>query len=324
MPTREEWLAAIKRLDQAGRVADLDLELMSPQFTHGNWRIGPEHQRKFTSIVLRWIPDPRNPPFRRPEWETCPESDQYKNWSYRVKLHPADLETLLDQLDTEHPFRIVNLKQIVRRANKLADPRCIFYQAILESSSKEQYLAKVGDIIVVPPTHQKPMGARIEYRYMLDNRNWIEEIPEEVTQYSFTPDPERDARQRVLRELCARQGQVRFRHELLKIYGSRCAITGCGLEHVLEAAHITPYLGPHTNELPNGLLLRADIHTLWDKGLVAADEKTRRVWIHPALRNGDPEYFESIDGKTLLEPEPSRYRPSAEALQSHWRFCHGE
>jgi hypothetical protein len=174
-------------------------------------------------------------------------------------------------------IRITNLNQIIRRANNLADPRRIFYQAILESNSTEEYFERVGDIVVVPPTFPRRMGARTEYGYMRDNRHWLEEIGDGVAQEPFIPDPECDARQRVLRELYARQGQARFRCDLLAIYDSRCAITGCSLEHILEAAHITPYLGPHTNDLSNGLLLRADIHTLWDKGLVAVDEESRKV-----------------------------------------------
>src|ERR1700722_13744752 len=40
---------------------------------------------------------------------------------------------------------------------------------------------------------------------------------------------------------------------------------------VLEAAHITPYMGASTNSLLNGLLLRADIHTLFNLGLISID-----------------------------------------------------
>jgi len=57
----------------------------------------------------------------------------------------------------------------------------------------------------------------------------------------------------------------------MNAYERRCAITGCTIDHVLEAAHISPYLGEHTNHVTNGLLLRADIHTLFDRGLIKVD-----------------------------------------------------
>ena len=47
-------------------------------------------------------------------------------------------------------------------------------------------------------------------------------------------------------------------------YGGRCAITGYDVEEALQAAHIVPYLGPQSNTVNNGLLLRADVHNLFD------------------------------------------------------------
>ena len=68
----------------------------------------------------------------------------------------------------------------------------------------------------------------------------------------------------------------KFRDALIGAYAGRCAITGCSVLDILEAAHITPYLGPDTNHVTNGLLLRADLHTLFDTCLLytsdAADE----------------------------------------------------
>jgi hypothetical protein len=78
----------------------------------------------------------------------------------------------------------------------------------------------------------------------------------------FDPKGQDDARARVLREVVQRRGQQKFRKALIAAYGGRCAISGCPVTPLLEAAHITPYLGPDTNSITNGLLLRADLHTL--------------------------------------------------------------
>ncbi|HEX6784992.1 MAG TPA: HNH endonuclease signature motif containing protein, partial [Sphingomicrobium sp.] len=64
----------------------------------------------------------------------------------------------------------------------------------------------------------------------------------------------------------------------------RCAITGCAVVDVLEAAHVTPYLGSLTNHVSNGLLLRTDLHTLFDCGLLVIEPKTRTVVIAEALK----------------------------------------
>ena len=88
---------------------------------------------------------------------------------------------------------------------------------------------------------------------------------------SFDPQNLSDARQKVIAEIVRRRGQPKFRSELLKAYGMRCAVTGCEVISVLEAAHIISYLGSDTNHVTNGILLRADIHTLYDLGDLRID-----------------------------------------------------
>lgn len=75
----------------------------------------------------------------------------------------------------------------------------------------------------------------------------------------------------ILRAIKSRRGQASFRNALLQAYSQTCFITGCKTEHVLEAAHIVPH-GDETNYCVfNGLLLRADIHTLFDLELLSID-----------------------------------------------------
>lgn len=76
-----------------------------------------------------------------------------------------------------------------------------------------------------------------------------------------------DARERQIAEVVRRRGQARFRAALIKAYDGKCAITGCDAVEALEAAHISPHRGIHTDHVQNGLLLRADIHSLLDLGV---------------------------------------------------------
>jgi hypothetical protein len=78
-----------------------------------------------------------------------------------------------------------------------------------------------------------------------------------------------------LAEVTDREGQPDFRSRLMLAYGGACAISGCGVPDALQAAHIQPYDGPYTNLTGNGLLLRADLHNLFDKGLVWIDAQYR-------------------------------------------------
>lgn len=97
--------------------------------------------------------------------------------------------------------------------------------------------------------------------------------PDDFSRFAqFDPRSIEDGRQWIAQMVVLRQGQPIFRAQLLETYGRKCAITGCEVEDVLEAAHIVPYQGPQTNDVTNGLLLRADIHTLFDRGLIRIDE----------------------------------------------------
>lgn len=103
----------------------------------------------------------------------------------------------------------------------------------------------------------------------------------------FDPASLEDARHRIVTSIVSRRGQQRFRQSLLEAYQGRCAITGCAIADVLEAAHILPYRGPQTHEVSNGLLLRANIHTLFDLDLLKIHPTEMRVELSPSLADSD-------------------------------------
>lgn len=136
---------------------------------------------------------------------------------------------------------------------------------------------------------------------------------------SFDPKSQEDARARVLREIVQRRGQQKFRKTLIAAYGGHCAITGCSVTPLLEAAHITPYLGPETNSITNGILLRADIHTLWDLGLIAVDPMTRTVWVSSEITDST---YRVLSGAPLVLPLDLAQWPSGAALEQQWNLAH--
>lgn len=72
-----------------------------------------------------------------------------------------------------------------------------------------------------------------------------------------------------------RPEQPGFRRALLLAYEHRCAATATGVPEVLEAAHIVPYRDRPSHEPTNGLLLRRDIHALFDTDLLGIDTDYR-------------------------------------------------
>jgi putative restriction endonuclease len=128
---------------------------------------------------------------------------------------------------------------------------------------------------------------------------------------AFDPATIQEARQHTRRAIALRRGQREFREKLLAAYQGRCAITGCGITDLLEAAHIFPFRGPATNHVQNGLLLRSDIHTLFDCGLLAIDETTRTVILADKLT---PTSYSKLAGRPLRPARSAREGPSLEAL----------
>jgi hypothetical protein len=131
---------------------------------------------------------------------------------------------------------------------------------------------------------------------------------------AFNPQDIIDAREKILASIVRRRGQPQFRQKLITAYGGKCAITGCNATETLEAVHILPYRGPETNHLSNGLLLRADIHILFDLGLIAIDTSEMIVLISSRLNST---IYAQLAGKHIHIPEVDTYRPNIEVLNQH-------
>ena len=128
------------------------------------------------------------------------------------------------------------------------------------------------------------------------------------------PKTHEEARRKVLRLVDERKGQPRFRNSLLEAYGRECAITSSNATEALEAAHIRPFGGGGSMEVSNGLLLRADIHTLFDLNYLTIDPESFRVELAEALRDTDYSY---LHDKKINIPETRNSHPSKDALIWH-------
>ena len=148
--------------------------------------------------------------------------------------------------------------------------------------------------------------------------NWKRPPEVEAEDSGFKLASLEDARQWIRRTIVQRRGQPLFRAELIQAYDGRCAVTGCTAIEALEAAHIVPYLGEQTNVVGNGVLLRADIHTLFDLGLISIDARSMFVVIHAKLMH--TEYAE-LAGKRLSLPRDPEKRPSRKALKGRDRWA---
>lgn len=115
-----------------------------------------------------------------------------------------------------------------------------------------------------------------------------------------------------------RRGQAEFRASLIGAYAGRCAVTGSRVADLLEGAHILPHAEGTNYRASNGLLLRADIHTLYDLHLLSIDERYR-VHLSKALEVSEYRRYHGAD--LLALPSTMQQQPSADNLRvRHHRF----
>ncbi|CAH5859676.1 hypothetical protein AI2913V1_1315, partial [Klebsiella aerogenes] len=121
-----------------------------------------------------------------------------------------------------------------------------------------------------------------------------------------------DQRQVIERHIKKRRGQKTFRDQLLKS-NPVCAVTGCMLVDILEAAHIDAYRNDSHNHISNGLLLRSDIHTLYDLNHLAIDPDKKTL--HFSKKALSEKYSEYEGLKIGVKHELSK-----SALSKRWAF----
>lgn len=117
-----------------------------------------------------------------------------------------------------------------------------------------------------------------------------------------------------------RLGQGGFRKLVLDAYGRRCAVSGEHTVPVLQASHIMPFADVEQHEITNGLALRSDIHTLFDRGYVTVTPDYRFV-VSERLRdefdNGEVYYEYAKERSSILLPADVKNLPNRDHLDWH-------
>lgn len=149
----------------------------------------------------------------------------------------------------------------------------------------------------------------MQYRLLGPGMDAENRIKQEID--NFDPRKLKDEREEIIRLLRKREGAPAFQKKLVAVYG-KCAMTGCTVEAALDAAHIIPYSGPTSNHVKNGLLLRADVHKLFDLELIQINPDDYTIIVDSKLRKTP--YFKR-HGKKLFLPVDEANHPSDKAIR---------
>lgn len=124
------------------------------------------------------------------------------------------------------------------------------------------------------------------------------------------------AERMVARQQRERLQRERFRAALLAAYSGRCAVTGTDWDVVLEAAHINPFKDSLDNSITNGILLRADIHALFDRHVLLIHPASLEVVFHPAVTPSAA--YAPLAGTPVTLPADPAHHPDPSGLIRIW------
>ncbi|UZQ55284.1 pentapeptide repeat-containing protein [Trichothermofontia sichuanensis B231] len=176
--------------------------------------------------------------------------------------------------------------------------------------------AVAAEATIVVPAVARPLAPKAAEELTIE-AEWTAFLQADAINL-FQPNNQEEGRGRILRSLLLRKGHTQLRQKLLDAYQQRCVVSGCTAVQVLEVAYILPYAGEKTNHPTNCLLLRADLHVLFDLHLLAIDPCTSSVLIAPWLVQT---IYGRLNGRKVNFPSNLEIRPSAEALATHLEKC---
>lgn len=174
----------------------------------------------------------------------------------------------------------------------------------------------MAEAAIVVPVAERTIGPKATEELATESE-WTTFFQADPT-HLFQPDSQEEGKGRILRSLLLRKGHTQLRQKLLDAYQQRCVVSGCTAVQVLEVAYILPYAGEKTNHPTNCLLLRADLHVLFDLHLLTIDPSTAKVHVAPWLGQT---IYAKLDGRKVKFPKEMDLRPSATALATHFEEC---
>jgi putative restriction endonuclease len=133
----------------------------------------------------------------------------------------------------------------------------------------------------------------------------------------FDLDEPVDERRCVLAMQVVRDGANLFRESVGAAWGNRCAISKISVPQVLDAAHIYPYKGPATDNLRNAILLRNDLHTLFDAFMLSLEYIGDVLTVRISRKLGNTPYTK-LEGKTIRLPVDPFHQPADKVVRHHF------
>lgn len=230
---------------------------------------------------------------------------QKQNHEYRISTILKD-RIQIERLDEKAKTKAELLESDVRRAIIAINAS----GGSLTRSTLNYVVAKETAIVFL---HPRLMWDNEEDIVVINTKTPVTpEIKKTYKDFGEAPDDNIDELQNFARKV--RKGQKKLRDNLLRLYNEKCCISRTGPKNVLQVAHIEPHSISGINDSTNSLLLRSDLHDLFDDNLLAIHPTKLFVFIHPSLK--DSEYFKYH--QTQLSSRNDSVNPNSEKLSKRW------
>jgi hypothetical protein len=247
--------------------------------------------------------------------------DELKSILLKFGRRQFSTQKFIDQLGTSFPKTWARLKRKYGRGGKgggnyTANTRVA---QILNSLSKDGLLHKIEKYQDAPPDWGSPViryWTRADITSRSSKGATLGKNSYEATSTVSIPAGAPAETKRSLQAIAIRRGQPAFRKLLMYAYGGACAVTGCTEIAALEAVHIYPFSKKGRYAAANGLLLRADLHTLFDAGLWAIEPNTRQIRISREITDKN---YQRLNGRRIRGPRDVKFSPRKAALAHRYR-----
>lgn len=180
----------------------------------------------------------------------------------------------------------------------------------------ERYNAQTGSFTLHGPVNTSTESERLFYALRDDDLSQEElKALKELKKLAQTSG---DERIRKYVKQVQRERQAQFSKAVYAAYDGKCAISNVGLPNALQAAHIDDYRSRKSQIVQNGILLRADIHLLYDADLLGIKPGTHQIVL---ADDAQVEPYRSIvrEQPVLRLPKDPRLMPDDELLDVHWQ-----
>lgn len=200
------------------------------------------------------------------------------------------------------------------RASTRAGSISAFYPAVGMRNPSRSYFVRYGDrlhslkaVVAYALQEARPETLARDF-HALDAATHLRSLNFDVV---HAPELEELERELVWIRRLDRAGQPKFRQLLIDLYG-RCPLSGCTTIQALEAAHVVEVASGGADTRCNGILLRADLHRLFDSNLLAIDPKTGTVSLTEGCIR---DYADLLVDLVFVPPEGG---PSLDQFRIRW------